>query len=91
MFYLVDGEPHTGSFADYARAHEQAHYAGLDVPDVVWTWTVLLSADAPCGATWRWTYHDVEVSGEPYDDHDRAAVVLRVLDHEASYRIDGRA
>lgn len=91
VFYLVDGEPHSGSFADYARAHEHAHYAGLDVPDVIWTWTVVLTPDAPGGATWGWTYHHVEVTAEPYDEHDRATVVLRVLDHEASYRIDGRA
>ncbi len=91
VFYLVDGEPHLGGIADYARAHEMAHYVGLDVPDVVWTWNVVLTPDAPGGATWGWTYHHVEVTAEPYDNHDRATVVLRVLDQQASYRIDGRA
>jgi hypothetical protein len=91
VFYLVDGEPYTGSFADYARAHQMAHYTGLDVPDVVWTWTLVLTPDAPGGATWGWAYHQVEVTREPYNEDDLGTVVLRTGDHEASYRIDGRA
>lgn len=89
VFYLVDGAPFVGTVTDYARAHELAQLDVVDVPNVVWTWTVVPTAYAPGGVSWGWAYHyvDVEVSE---DDDCHTTVTLRFLGHRAQYRYPAR-
>jgi hypothetical protein len=83
VFYLVDGEPTAGTVEDYIVAHAQAQLDLIEVPEVVWTWHVVLTPDAPGGASWGWTVHTVESTST---DHDGLLLVeLSVLDQDITY------
>lgn len=85
VFYIVDGEPHAGTVADYVRAHELAALDVVDVPNWVFTWTVDRLAYAPGGLMWGWSYHHVEVDSTDHDDGTRT-VSLRLLGQRTEYR-----
>jgi hypothetical protein len=85
VYFLVDGKPYSGTAADYVRAHELAQLDVITVPDVVWTWNVVLQPFGPGGANWGWRVHFVDVRTEAGDD-SHTTVTLRFLDHKAQYR-----
>ena len=89
VFYLVNGEPFAGATADYVRAHELAQLDLIDVPNVVWTWTVVLTPYAPGGVSWGWSVHYVDVNESEGDD-GLMTVTLRLLGHRAQYRYPAR-
>jgi len=83
VYYLVDGQPTAGTVEDYIVAHALAQLDLHDVAEVVWTWHVVLTPDAPGGASWGWTVHTVESTST---DHDGQLIVeLSVLDHDITY------
>jgi len=84
--YTVEGEPYVGTATDLGHALEQAHYAGLDVGPLVWTFG---PDGLPISHEWYSRSHD-------FDEDDYATVIVTVtgLPPElatTSYRIDGRA
>lgn len=90
--YLVEGEPHVGTVSDYAKAAEAAHYAGLDLCGVVFTF--LPNPHSPGGAYVERT--TPKITQGPYSDDDYATLVVELEfvkgDPEvATVRIDGRA
>jgi len=85
VFYIVDGEPHAGTVADYVHAHQLAALDVVDVPDWVFTWRISLLPYAPGGVMWGWSYHRVEVEITDHDD-DTRTVILRLLGQQAEYQ-----
>lgn len=78
--YLVEGEPYVGSLADYAKALEQCHYAGLDVGTDLYWWSE---------ETWKRVTPRVRTSA--YNEDDYATMTIEAFGQSASVRIDGRA
>jgi hypothetical protein len=86
VYYLADGQPCVGTLRDYAHDYGLAQVGLLDVPEVVWTWSVVLTPDAPGGATWGWTDHPVEVT----TTDEGYLVTVRALDQQVRYRLGDR-
>jgi hypothetical protein len=83
--WTVEGDVVSGTLAEYAEAHRQAHYAGLDVSPHVWDGDEIVEPLFNQG---------------PYSEDDYAYVTITVDIGEtqpgerldvAQYRIDGRA
>jgi hypothetical protein len=83
VYFLVDRHPAVGTVEDYIVAHALAQHDVIDVPEVVWTWHVVLTPDAPGGASWGWTVHTVESTRRDLDG--LPAVSLSLLDREVTY------
>ena len=79
--YLVEGEPHVGTVTDYARAMEEAHYAGLSV-DTSRVWAFLGDGSVALKPA---------VTASGYDEDDYSTLTVRLGDETATARIDGRA
>lgn len=85
MFHWeVEGTQCYGPVEMYAHDREQAHYAGIEVSD-------LLAEVWFEDGGWCLTVHRVEVETTPYDEEQWATCYVRVAGLESSYRVDGRA
>jgi hypothetical protein len=83
--WTVEGKVESGTLVEYAEAHRQAHYAGLDVSRHLWDGTDLVLP---------------HISQAEWSEDDYATVTISVDIGEtqpgeqldvAQYRIDGRA
>jgi hypothetical protein len=74
--WTIEGEVYAGTLQQYATDHQQAHYNGSAVGDLLWTGEELIRP------------HIVQTA---WDEDDYATVHFTLHRDEASYRLDGRA